>query len=182
MRPGNSKAAASDREDLFAKEYVANGRNGAKAAETAGYSKTSARRQAVRMLEKPSVKEKINALTEAVSKELDVSIKRNIQERATLAYYDVGELVQYDIKGPKDIAKIPEHLRRVITGWKWDKNGRFMIQLADKHSHLTALDKHLGVYDKDNQQKGAAGSKALQEFFQAIYGDRNKLPINHGQD
>lgn len=176
-KPYIRAAKSDDRERLFVEAYLANGRNGTKAAIAAGYAATSAKRQAVRMMARPTVKAMLGERMQAVVEALRVSVERNLLERARLAYYDIGELAKAGIKGPEDIAKLPEDLRRVITGWKWDKDGRFTLEFADKHAHLTALDKHLGVYDKDNRQKGEGAVSAVREFFQAIYGDSNKLPI-----
>lgn len=176
-KPFSRAAKSDDRERLFVEAYLANGRNGAQAAIAAGYKASSAKRQAVKLLARPTVKAMLAARTQALAETLQVTAERNLLERARLAYYDIGRIAEADIQCPADIAKLPEDLRRVITGWKWDKEGRFIIELADKHAHLTALDKNLGLYDKDNQQKGEGMAKAIREFFASIYGDSNKLPI-----
>jgi phage terminase small subunit len=169
--------AAAEREKVFAAAYVANGMNGKEAAVSAGFSMRSAAMMATRLLKRPSVQKMIQDMASAIAEKFEVTAERNIEERARLAYYDIGKIAAADIKCPADIAKLPEDLRRCIVGWKWKEGGKFELQFADRHAHLTALDKHLGLYDKDNRQKGAGAAQALAEFFQAIYGDRNKLPI-----
>lgn len=160
----------------FVAEYMID-KNATQAAIRAGYSAKTAASIGEEILRKPEIRAAINAALSRIIDGLEVSASRNLREHARLAYYDIGAIAAANIKRPADIAKLPEDLRRCITGWKWDSEGRFVLQFADKNPHLTALDKHLGLYDKDNRQKGDAVARAVQEFFQSIYGDRNKLPI-----
>ena len=48
--------------------------------------------------------------------------------------------------GPADIEALPEHVRRCITGWKWDAAGNFIVTLADKNAALERLSKYLGMF------------------------------------
>ncbi len=176
-KAGTSKRAAETRLRLFVETYISNGRNATQAAIKTGYSAKTAGQQGARLLKDVKVQELLQTRQEAIANRLEITTERTLLERARLAYYDIGEIAKAGIAGPKDIAKLPEDLRRIITGWKWDKDGRFVLMFADKGEHLTALDKHLGLYDKDNAQKGKAEAEALREFFRSIYGPGNRLPI-----
>lgn len=160
----------------FVAEYLVD-KCATKAAIRAGYSAKTAYSIGEELLRKPEIRTAINAALSRIIDGLEVSSSRNLREHARLAYYDIGEIAKAKIRKPEDIAALPEDLRRCIVGWKWDSSGNFVIQFVDKNPHLTALDKHLGLYDKDNRQKGEGAARALHEFFQAIYGDGNKLPI-----
>lgn len=53
-----------------------------------------------------------------------------------------------EVKSPSDLANIPEEIRRLlIKGWKWDKQGRFMLELVDKEKALDRLARHLAFYN-----------------------------------
>ena len=53
-----------------------------------------------------------------------------------------------EVKSPSDLRNIPEEIRRLlIKGWKWDKNGRFMLELVDKEKALDRLARHLAFYN-----------------------------------
>ena len=95
----------------------------------------------------------IEAHHQKLLEKLRISAERTLKERARGAYYDIGELAKAAIKKPADIALLPDDVRQAITGWKWDKDGNLELKFADKHSHLTALEKHLGLYKADNEQQ-----------------------------
>lgn len=100
------------------------------------------------------VRARIKQILEPAMRRLDVSIDRILEERARLALFDIGELALADCKTVADIAKLPEHIRQAVSGWKWDKEGRFTLLIADKNPHLTAMEKHLGMYTEDDRGGG----------------------------
>lgn len=134
------------RQQKFVLEYLKCG-EGRKAAIAAGYSASNAEFQASRLLALPKIKAHVTKKHAKLMDKLEVSVERVLKERARMAFYDIGEVVDHMVKEPKDIAKLPEDLRQAITGWKYDRQGRFVLQLSDKNPHLTAIEKHLGMYD-----------------------------------
>jgi len=44
--------------------------------------------------------------------------------------------------------------RAAIAGLTYDKNGKPVLKLSSKETSLDALSKHLGIFEKDNRQKG----------------------------
>jgi phage terminase small subunit len=53
-----------------------------------------------------------------------------------------------EVKSVDDLDLIPEEIRRLlIKGWKWDKQGRFMLELVDKEKALDRLARHLAFYN-----------------------------------
>jgi hypothetical protein len=96
-----------------------------------------------------------------------------------MAFYDPGKLmicgaanagdpieavidgrVIYGSRGPANIKRLPEKVRRAIVGWGWDRNQNFTIKLADKSKALDYLARHLSLY---NDKLEVAGLDALAE-------------------
>lgn len=151
------KAAASNgqftaKQAAFIAEYLID-KNATQAAIRAKYSKQTAKQMGTENLSKPAIREAIDAGLSKLMNSLEITAERNLLERSRLAYYDIGDIAMAEIKCPADIAKLPKDLRQAITGWKWDKAGNFVVEMADKAANLSALDKHLGLYEEDNKQK-----------------------------
>lgn len=150
---GTSKRASDDRELIFVEAYLTNGENKTQAAIAAGCPDKGAAVQGQRLFNRAKVQAIIAARHKQLLDSLKISTERTLRERARGAYYDIGELAKASIKEPADIAKLPEDIRQAITGWKWDKDGNLELRFADKHPHLTALEKHQGLYKADNEQQ-----------------------------
>lgn len=137
----------------FCLEYLKDG-NGKQAAIRAGYSEKTAGSQAHDLLKRPDVKEKVGAKVQKTMDNLEISVDRILKERARLAFYDPGDIALANIKKPGDIAKLPEDVRRAISGWKWDKEGRLVLLMAGKDASLTALERHKGMYVAEEKADG----------------------------
>lgn len=74
------------------------------------------------------------------------TIEDVLTETGHHAFYDPGEIAKHPMTGPADIEALPEHVRRCITGWKWDSAGNFVVTLADKNAALERLSKYLGMF------------------------------------
>ena len=146
-----SKHKLTPKQALFVREYLVD-KNATQAAIRAGYSKKTAGVIGDENLKKPYIKKIIKELLDKALNSIEITIERTLLERARLAFFDVGELALADVKQPSDIARLPMNLRQAISGWKWDKDGRFVVMLADKNAHLVALERHQGLYEKDNEQ------------------------------
>ena len=164
-KASSSPSAASHRRHLFVEAYLVNGNNATQAAITAGLSEKTAYSTGQRMLYHAEVKGLIEERQKKMLSDLQISSERTLRERARGAYYDIGELAKAKINKPADIAALPDDVRQAITGWKWDKDGNLVLQFADKHSHLTALERHLGLYKADNEQ--AAPETAVTDHIEA---------------
>lgn len=138
-------AQLSDKQKVFVAEYLKS-KNATKAALAAGYSERTAKSQGSRLLTKVAISTAIDAKVSKVVDKLDISVERILKERARMSLYDIGDAAGAAISCPADIASLPDHIRQAVTGWKWDKEGNFVIQFADKDKSLSALEKHLGMY------------------------------------
>ena len=151
-KAGTSKRSAEQRKLDFVEAYLSNGGNATEAALAAGYSKSGAGKQGYRMSKDPYILSILDKRQAEVFDNLKITSERTLLERARLAYYDIGELAKAGIKGPADIASLPDEVRQAVTGWKWDSKGNFTLLFADKAPHLTAIDKYIGLYKADNEQ------------------------------
>lgn len=136
----------TEQHERFAVEFVRTG-SAKSAAIVAGVEVHFAARQGVAWLGWAEIQDRIKVLRAERSARLALTDDRIIQELAVLAFYDAGEIGAYEIKGPQDIQHLPEHVRRAVVGWKWDRNGNFEIKLAPKMAALQALGQHYGLFD-----------------------------------
>ena len=65
------------------------------------------------------------------------------EEIACLALFDPGELA--DVHTLADLKKLPAHVRRAVTGWRYDKDGRLQFETA-KPKALKMLGRSLGMF------------------------------------
>lgn len=93
-----------------------------------------------------------------------------IREMSLIAFWDPAEVVAEDILGPRDIAKLPERVRRTIVGWKYDKFGNFIVQFANKQTAQDQLAKILGLYQKErsNDNDKSAEELMAQAFWKYV--------------
>lgn len=152
--------ALTARQQRFVQEYLID-LNATQAAIRAGYSAKTAQEQSSRLLSNVMVS---RAVAEAQGRREEqqaftsVEVLREIQR---LAMFDPADLTK--IKSPDDIAALPEHVRRAIVGWGWDRQGRFTIKTA-KEGALEMLGRHHSLFnDKlkiDATVKGAVSYRA----------------------
>jgi phage terminase small subunit len=147
----------------FCEEYVID-LDGQKAAVRAGYKKARARITASELLKRPDVKEYVQKLQKKISEKLEITAEKVIQEIGKLAF---NNLQDYINKGNtiKDLASIPrDHAasvesikvikRKTGTGKNKVEEVTTQMKLHDKGANLERLGRHLGVFEKDNNQKG----------------------------
>lgn len=154
--------ALNPREASFVDEYLIDG-NGKQAAIRAGYAPGSAEVTASRLLRRDKVASALAARQRKASQKVDVTVERVLAEMATQALYDPADIAGQPIQGPKDIAKLPEQVRRAIVGWSWDRQGNFVLKLANKATALDQLAKHLGMYVERHEMTGKDGGPIQTE-------------------
>lgn len=139
----------------FINAYLKNGRSGRLAAITAGYSPTNAAATATRMLKLPEVKQAIKAHDDEQSAVVGLSVNRTLREVARIAYADPIKL--FDENGAlKHVKDMDPDMRAAIQTLEVEtRNGR-TIGKVKLHSKTIALDqamRHLGQFNKDNEQR-----------------------------
>lgn len=151
----------------FAHAYCANGQVATAAAKTAGYSEKMAGRIGWQLLENPRVAAHIREVLQRRAVRLDLTGDRVMQENARLAFSDIRRYVTWDHDGeatwrPSHDLTIDEAAAvKSFTVTKRYHNGDLVsteskLELHAKQPALDAIAKHLGLFAKDNEQKGAA--------------------------
>ncbi|WP_424139379.1 terminase small subunit [Roseomonas chloroacetimidivorans] len=148
--------ALTDQKRRFVEEYLVD-LNATQAAIRAGYAPKNADANAHRLLADPEVAAAIAEAQAARSRRTEITQDRVLSELAALAHLDPAEIVSVEVKEPKDIAKLPEHVRRAILGWSWDRNGNFVLKLSDKRGALELLGRHLGMWRDKVELTGKDG-------------------------
>lgn len=123
-----------------------------RAYNTSNMKPESVNRKAKELLDNGKIAARLKELRAKVAEELEITQERVLSELAAMAFYDAGDLVVEDkgkpveIRGPADIRKLPERLRRCIVGWSYDRHGHFILKLANKTSNLELIGRHLAMF------------------------------------
>jgi phage terminase small subunit len=163
------------KQQRFVQEYLID-LHATNAAIRAGYAKEWAGRNADRLTKNKEIATAIASATAKLSTKADISAERVLKEIAAMAFYDPADLmidgeagdddreavvingrVIYGLRGPADIKRLPEKVRRAIVGWSWDKNLMFTVKLADKSKALDQLARHLALYNDKLEVTGLDG-------------------------
>ena len=178
MKAGTSKSSRAQRVKLFVEAYLSNGGNATNAAITAGYSKKTARSAGARLFADVDISTAIEKRrAEALAKAEDatgVSIERTLRELGRIAYFDPAKLFDEDGKLLHPAQMSPETRAALAKVKVQRKAGSMKIMLGkpkegeapiehipeevveltiwDKNSALEKAMKHLGLFEKDNDQ------------------------------
>lgn len=108
--------------------------------------------EASKLASKPKVSQRIRALQGAASEASILSSARVLDEIAKLAHSDVSGIMH-----PDGRVKLPHELddatRAAVASFEIDANGRIKYRFWDKNAALEKAAKHLGLYEKDNEQQ-----------------------------
>ncbi|MCP3686554.1 MAG: terminase small subunit [bacterium] len=151
-------AKLTDKQQKFINEYLVD-LNATQAAIRAGYSKKTAQRMGSENLSKQVIQKVLQKQRVILAKKNDITVERVLQEEKCLAFIDpitVFELKEGTDKSPADL---PENIRRAIAGIDKTISGKdgkttYKYKFWDKGKSLERISKHLGLYEKDNNQQG----------------------------
>lgn len=149
-------------------EGILEGKSARQAYDEAGFDVSSpqaATNGAARLMGEPEVILYLAMRRAEIQETTGVTSERITAEIAAIAFLDVGEIVVEDIRGPEDLAKLPERVRRAVTGWKWDRMGNFVVKFANKQKALDQLAKIHGLYQKDKENEADAAANLLKTAF-----------------
>lgn len=123
------------KQERFCQEYVID-LNGTQAAIRAGYSEKTANEQAARMLANVSIKAKITELQSDIAKSLGIS-------------------AEWIIERLKQVAERCMQAEPVMIrdGKEMIESGEYKFDSSGANKALELLGKHVGVFEKDNEQK-----------------------------
>ena len=144
----------------FCEEYLTD-LNGKQAAIRAGYSKDSAYSIGSENLTKPDIQNYISELKKKRSEKLQITQNEVLKKLKDIAYSDITQTMLLTID---EFADLPESVRLCIS--KFKKNTRSYeigeetivettveLWFWDKLKAFDMLNKHIGFYEKDNEQQ-----------------------------
>ena len=149
----------TDQRKRFADKYFET-LNGTQSAIYAGYSEVSAKSQASQLLIEPEVEEYLSALREEYQLKSGINKARILDEYRKIAFSDIRDILTVD-GGLKDISELNDDAAAAVASIKsieMEREGEKIgtnreIKLHDKLRALEALSRHLGLFEKDNDQK-----------------------------
>jgi phage terminase small subunit len=163
----------------FAKQFAVDFNGGAAVERTSGYTATghSAIVAAGRLLKEPDVQQYIREELESRNKRIEIDQDSALRAQEQLAFWDARDYVKLD--GERLVAKKLEDLtpdqsgaickikiiqqdviaRGAMPGVKAEivQLMRIEYELDNKHGAIQSLFRHLGLYEKDNQQVAEIG-------------------------
>lgn len=157
----------SPKQRRFCEEYLID-LNGTQAAIRAGYSERTANEQAAQLLAKLSIKDYIKELQAEIQERNRITIDELVQTLAAFVRLDPKDL--FDENGlVKNLNDMTESARKCITELKLMEISSFdgpvgmmkTIKLTSKLEAIEKLMKHLGGYEKDNEQKKQEGGTVI---------------------
>lgn len=156
----------TDKQARFVEEYLID-LNATQAAIRAGYSKASAQVIAAENLSKPMIAQAIADARAKTSSKLEITRERVLQEMARVAFHDPRKffddggnlipVVDLDDDTAAALAGMDVNMRMVRGPDGETKvnetEGVHKIKIADKMVALDKLSRHLGLFEKDNDQR-----------------------------
>ncbi len=173
--------ALNPKQERFVAEYLVD-LNATQAAIRAGYSPKTAGVQAFDLLKKPEIAAALERQRNQHAKNTGLTVERVLQEAMRLAFFDIRKLT--DAEGnPIPINQLDDDTAAAIQGLELatersrDEDGSVTVvrkyKIADKNAAVERLFKHLGLFQKDNDQNNPAN--ALQALLDVV--DGSKLPL-----
>jgi phage terminase small subunit len=154
-----ASAKLSPKQRRSCEEYLID-LNGTQAAIRSGYSQRTANEQAAQLLAKLSIQGYIKELQAAIQERNRITVDELVQMLTSFARLDPKDL--FDDNGlTKNLNDMPESARKCITELKLMEISSVdgpigvmkTIKLTSKLEAIEKLMKHLGGYEKDNEQK-----------------------------
>ena len=174
--------ALTPKHERFVAEYLVD-LNAAQAAIRAGYSPKTAKEQGARLLTNANIQIAVQERRKEHQANTGLTVERVLTEAMRLAFFDIRKLT--DAEGnPIPINQLDDDTAAAIQGlelaterMRGDEGGAETVvrkyKVADKNAALERLFKHLGLFQKDNDQNNPA--KALQALMDMV--DGSKLPL-----
>lgn len=153
----------TEKQKRFCQEYVID-LNATQAAIRAGYSENSANEQGCQNLAKLNIQEYISQLQQSKSEELNITQNQVLKELMKVAFGDVknyfddlGRLIdinelENDVSGSIKSVTVQQE-KTELKGESFISSSLKKIESYDKLKALEIINKMLGFYAKDNEQR-----------------------------
>lgn len=150
----------NQRQAIFIKEYQIDF-DATRAARAAGYSTNGAHVTGHKLLKNPLIKAELNKSLERISKSVDVSVNRILQELCSIAFFDIKKVMNWNETSISFVPseQIDEMSSRAISDIKETvtvHGGSRGLRSHDKIRALELLGKYIGMFkddEKDNLKK-----------------------------
>jgi phage terminase small subunit len=147
------------KQEAFCQQYIID-MNATQAAKRAGYSKKTARQHGARLLTDVHISKRIQELKEEAAKRNELTADDIIQELKALGFWSIKDFLNKN-NSCKDLSTLDKKILRPVVGIKVteliiNKRTREVkteLKLADKRAALVDLGRHIGIFEKDNEQK-----------------------------
>ncbi len=177
-----SDRPVSPKRAKFAQEYVRD-MNAKQAAIRAGYSPKTAHQIGYENLNIPEVAGRIGVLAKTAAEQAGIESVQVLKQVARVAFFDPRKLLDVDGK-PIPLEHLPDDVAMAIQSVdivpvKFQKETgipvawAYRFKMADKNSAAEKLMKHLGLFEKDNQQQ----VDAVSDFLSAIHNAGSRIPL-----
>ena len=153
VKGGTSKLAATARKAVFTEAYIGNGHNATQAAITAGYSAKTAYSQGQRLLKDVETSAALAKAAERGGKAAGLVADRVVEQIRRVTEADPRKLFHPD-GSPKWVHELDDDTAAAVSSVEVAADGSQKIKLCDKNSALNMALKHLGLYERDNAQRG----------------------------
>jgi phage terminase small subunit len=157
-----------DKQEMFCREYLKD-LNGTQAAIRAGYSAKTARQISDNLLSKVDIQTFIDTLKEKRADKLEISAEKVLAELAKIGFSDLKDFLNndYSLKNLDQIdtsksGAIQSIQKEIIQGETYT-NTTVKFKLHDKLSALEKIAKHIGFFEKDNEQQNKVFHPAPSE-------------------
>lgn len=152
-----TKDGLNPKQKRFCEEYLID-LNGTQAAIRAGYSKKTSGQISEENLKKPEIKEYVKILMDQRAESTKITAEMVIKELGKVGFANIQDYIKKgftieDIQSlQKDHAAAVESVKVKETGGDYPST-EVSFKLHDKISALEKLGRHLGIFEKDNQQQ-----------------------------
>ena len=165
-------ADLTGKQQRFVEEYLVD-LNATQAAKRAGYSEKTAEQVGYQLLHKTLVQRAIQEARAKQQERTQITADAVLKEYAKIAFFDPRKLF-HDNGQPKDIAVLDDDTAGALAGLdvteEYEGNGQdreFVgytkkYKIADKLRALEALAKHLGLFERSNEDDSNEGCGVVQ--------------------
>lgn len=148
----------TEKQKIFCEEYMLD-LNAAKAAKRAGYSEDSAKSIGYELLNNDEVSEYIAGLMQARVEKCQTSAAEVLKEFLSVGMSNIQDYLDDDLE-VKTLSEIPEQkaraiksIKKIVTEFETGTKTSIEFTLHDKIAGLMNIGKHIGFFEKDNEQQ-----------------------------
>lgn len=157
--PGRDATKLTAKEERFCREWLTD-MNDTQAAIRTGYSKKTSGAIGHELLKKPKIRVEIDRLRHAALMRADLTLDNLINEMKHFGFYSIKDFIE-DSNTIADLSLMTRETLKPVVGikttTKYDDEGRMEktveLKFVDKRAAVVDLIRHLGGFEKDNQQK-----------------------------